>query len=968
MPISFVEYEHLLESPSYSRFTNTNLHLHTPATAWDWDAFEGQTQESSSLTPESYFEHLNKTSLELVAITDHNTVCWCEPLISVSKQARKNKTSKIHVLPGVELNTWEGPHLCAIFDEDTDIKEIEKILTRLGFAGDGLKNESVTEDAKISNIISEVEKLQGLIIAPHVHNKNGVWGNKAFAGRYSILNHQLIRILAAPSGDIKRVIEPGGIVRLLCKSMDSDKITNSYGFIDIADCHRIDDFEVNTTWIKMTKPSLEGVRQLIFEPELRISHNLIDTGSEHENPFTIEFCAPTEISHPHILALTVTGGMLDGFKVQFSPHQNTIIGLNYAGKSALLDCIRFALNRVPINDALLSNFCKRIQAFVGIGGSVYLYCHNSDGSIIGVSRTCGLAYSKQGTLKEFIRFEGSSEIFSLFEGEFRHDTGVNIEDIFRPECYAQGEVSSIKNNIDQQMHIVNNLAGIASELQEVSVEYSDDTTTILGELTENSSSLVSYHQRIFELDEAITDIEPLKQEITELEELETSPLYSEMKEWADVGIKLDANIKNLSQVQKKWLEADLLSDSNEEEDSDASANQSDQNVSLFDEISSTPEQYLGHVSNILKTTISKLDTATKSNLTLLKESIDALNSLEQSRKERVILVDSKIRESITTGDLVTQGDALIGALSDKQKRLQQLEGKKSELESIKKKIAELEKNRKFLLKKFSDINERIRDRRTDIVTTIDSESLPNIKAELIHDSDKTAYFRLLMEIANELTDANNRIPNKEKQIGLVVATVNPGELVEMVRNGDPNRLCLKNPDITFNTSNILFKMNPKYIYKLETCSFDDSFIVSFKRKGDTEFTPIVEGLSGGEQSLALISVAMIPKQIPLIIDQPEDELGPALITNDLVEQIRNVKPNRQLIFVTHVPNIPVLADSEQIIYIKQNISESEKYSCVDCCGSLDNQDIVEHLLELDGGTIAFQKRSQRYSPFLDKSL
>lgn len=158
------------------------------------------------------------------------------------------------------------------------------------------------------------------------------------------------------------------------------------------------------------------------------------------------------------------------------------------------------------------------------------------------------------------------------------------------------------------------------------------------------------------------------------------------------------------------------------------------------------------------------------------------------------------------------------------------------------------------------------------------------------------------------------------------------------------------------------------IHKLEQCILDDKFVISYKKEGDDEFTPIETGLSGGEQALALISVAMIPKELPLIIDQPEDELGPALITSELVEQIRNVKQERQMIFVTHIPNIPVLADSEQIIYVEQVIekynTETKKQSKVNCDGSLDCTKIVGHLLELDGGSVAFKKRRERYSIIL----
>ena len=63
--------------------------------------------------------------------------------------------------------------------------------------------------------------------------------------------------------------------------------------------------------------------------------------------------------------------------------------------------------------------------------------------------------------------------------------------------------------------------------------------------------------------------------------------------------------------------------------------------------------------------------------------------------------------------------------------------------------------------------------------------------------------------------------------------------------------------------------------------------------------------------------------------------------------------------MTHVPNIPVLADSEQVLYMEQKINESGKKSGLGCYGSLEDGDIVEHLLELDGGNIAFEKRSRK---------
>ena len=94
-------------------------------------------------------------------------------------------------------------------------------------------------------------------------------------------------------------------------------------------------------------------------------------------------------------------------------------------------------------------------------------------------------------------------------------------------------------------------------------------------------------------------------------------------------------------------------------------------------------------------------------------------------------------------------------------------------------------------------------------------------------------------------------------------------------------------------------------------------------------------------------------------------LGPALLTGELVSQIRKVKPRRQLIFVTHIPNIPVLADSEQIIYVEHKITSDGKKIEMVTCGSLDSLDLVERLLELDGAQSAFDKRRKRYERVMD---
>lgn len=73
---------------------------------------------------------------------------------------------------------------------------------------------------------------------------------------------------------------------------------------------------------------------------------------------------------------------------------------------------------------------------------------------------------------------------------------------------------------------------------------------------------------------------------------------------------------------------------------------------------------------------------------------------------------------------------------------------------------------------------------------------------------------------------------------------------------------------------------------------------------------------------------------PLIIDQPEDNLDSEFVFHSLVPVLRAAKERRQIIVVTHNPNIAVLGDAEKIIAFK---STSDK-SMVVADGSIDDQE------------------------------
>lgn len=119
-------------------------------------------------------------------------------------------------------------------------------------------------------------------------------------------------------------------------------------------------------------------------------------------------------------------------------------------------------------------------------------------------------------------------------------------------------------------------------------------------------------------------------------------------------------------------------------------------------------------------------------------------------------------------------------------------------------------------------------------------------------------------------------------------------------------------------------------------------------------------LSPGEKgAILLIFYLLIEKEnTPLIIDQPEENLDNESVVDLLVPCIKEAKKRRQVIIVTHNPNLAVVCDSEQIIYCKMDKQKNEiRYSS----GSIENPYFNKKIIDvLEGKMPAFRKRDEKY--------
>lgn len=124
----------------------------------------------------------------------------------------------------------------------------------------------------------------------------------------------------------------------------------------------------------------------------------------------------------------------------------------------------------------------------------------------------------------------------------------------------------------------------------------------------------------------------------------------------------------------------------------------------------------------------------------------------------------------------------------------------------------------------------------------------------------------------------------------------------------------------------------------------------------------INQLSPGEKGALLLIFYLLIDQndVPLIIDQPEENLDNQSVFELLVPNIKKAKKRRQIIIVTHNPNLAVVCDSEQIIYVKIDKENKNKVEVVS--GGIENKDINKKILEiLEGTSKAFNIRSSKYN-------
>jgi predicted ATPase len=101
-----------------------------------------------------------------------------------------------------------------------------------------------------------------------------------------------------------------------------------------------------------------------------------------------------------------------------------------------------------------------------------------------------------------------------------------------------------------------------------------------------------------------------------------------------------------------------------------------------------------------------------------------------------------------------------------------------------------------------------------------------------------------------------------------------------------------------------------------------------------------------------------PRRVPLLLDQPDENLDNQTIKELLVPAIKQASSRRQVIAVTHNPNVAIVADADQII-----VADRAGESFVYVSGAIEDGVINTGAVDvLEGTWPAFENRQDKYMP------
>jgi ABC-type lipoprotein export system ATPase subunit len=637
-----------------------------------------------------------------------------------------------------------------------------------------------------------------------------------------------------------------------------------------------------------------------------------------DRPGQAELPMPAAASAYHkIRSIEVTGGFLQGLKLEFGDSLNCIIGGRGTGKTTVLEALRYALDRMP--DANLEKsrhqaIEKLLQNNLG-GGNVKVRIETSDGASYTVARGFGEA-----------------PLVTNAEGK-PVDINIGKDIIFGVDIYSQNQIEDIANDAFFQLQLIDKF--IHREVDELERQLRDATKA----LEANAGKILEARRSIDDLTEATRELPDISEKIRGFEKADDGG--------AGEALRKEHELKSLRAREMQVVEAirslysggidglggvvqDLKQRFEDAFDADFAAAQN--------------REVVERIRDGAQTAIETVEKHVEAARTVLKTAQVDLKGLQAQLVERQALQEKQYRELVdkheqerVKGVERTRLEQRHADLKTKEKKLLEKKGA----------LTTLNQERERLRTRLSDLRDQRYQLRLGVAERLNKHLAPMIRVRVEQFGNMDEYRNLLTQSMKGSGLRYAAIVDR------AVERIPPAELASLVQKEDRATLERELDLDADRATRLIIQLKDKpEIFAIETVELHDRPILELK---DGEDYKDSASLSTGQKCTTILPILLIESERPLLIDQPEDNLDNAFVFETIVQSIGEVRGRRQLIFVTHNPNIPVLGDAARVFALRS----TGRAASVANAGSVD--DVAQEIMTiLEGGRAAFEARRKRY--------
>lgn len=829
-----------------AKWYKIDFHTHTP---------ESNCFLDKSITPEVWLKSAKDSGLNAVVISDHNSVGFIEKIESI--KANYEKTNEFKVFYGIEACvSADLTHILIIFNDSMGVRAIEDaVIGCLGLTRDkwGDTELYVTED-DLKKLCNEYGNNIFVIPAHFASNKGLGKSNIHAIKKYQ----EFIKFSAIEVRTDEDVKEYENKLRLgainqapLITGSDNPSSQDSTK-------HSIDGFGEIFTWVKVSDLSFEGLRQVFIDSDYRVINkvDLQNLGDCYN---------PNDISFNYIAGMKFNGiSHMTDLNMRFSPHLNCIVGGRGSGKSTIVDALNYGVG----NESELVK-CTLLDKTLDRTGTITTYFNfgNAKSYQINLSRsgkhTSLTVEDDNGLVEEYpdfkIDFYGQKEIFRLIDD----DSDVERQD-------RSPLIKMIDDKVSAELFL-----------------YKGDIEDALSKLNSLSNEYINNQKKLKEMPEIKAQIEKSE---SILNRFKTSGVDEARYEFEVINALIQSNAKKLNS-EKQILD------------------------SFIKDIKKLNEYFEQDDANLLEmydnrgadhSLTSQLKVLNIEIIEYLAEKLNAVNCIEESFSDSTLHTELIDRTNKYQAALNTIHDVDRDSINSIQNQLQKNRTLYEDLRKLQSIQVRIEKSIQEAIDVFVDKRIALSDKRREVINGLNLEGIKielNVfehisrwKANLQKEFGKEGTFDSdFTKLSEWVLLPNNNFENYKRFIKFILVD----------KSGDLSNCC----DLDFNQR---FKKLWIDKQKNDTLSSLIRIVpedkVNIKIIESSEEIDINDG-SPGQKSAAILAFILNSGENPLIIDQPEDDLDNSLIYSLIVKSIRRMKSKRQIIIVTHNPNIPVLGDA-----------------------------------------------------------